>query len=510
MTRVIRMRVLALSLTVWIYRSSRRQEVIIFLSISGEHEHASDLRSNDVVPAEESRSVQAGVSDVVEVTNDNGDFESVQVEQISEKFFGSPSSKLISIGDCECHLVSIDCLDAIRCLLGDSRKRLRRVYAGVLTRSVLKESSTIAMHMGEIARDVPLGKIFQSIVTDVWQIWLSTNTIPQGLGNAPDAFVNHERYPFCRDNDLLGRYCFINDFSAEEEFGEVEHEAVAKFGHKSHASQEKKTRLKLESLQRNPFTATSLDYLLTFAHIVRITLNFRSHVLDLYRNHTITVDNIKTKNNSSMHETRTPSVLRSMYAVEMHVSTRKVATKQVPPSQLKGTNGGNQALLRYADFVDLYQSVSWKYLQYSRDIFDYFRKKKEDDGDNYIESPNNKFRAVLGETAIADLWHLSHGEAFIGHLGSRFGKLGWFLATARYNSFIPFFTVDGHSVCCDIDEACGENAEHIVSMENCMGKFWAASSYTSNIDPAIYFSTGAYFRKAAAMDELKFRDAKGV
>lgn len=466
----------------------------------------------------------------------------------SSEFFGSPSSKLISIGDCECHLVSIDCLDAIRCLLGDSRKRLRRVYAGVLTRSVLKESSTIAMHMGEITRDVPLGKIFQSIVTDVWQSWLSTNTIPQGLGNAPDAFVNHERYPFCRDNDLLGRYCFINDFSAEEEFGEVEHEAVAKFGHKSHASQERKTRLKLESLQRNPFTATSLDYLLTFAHIVRITLNFRSHVLDLYRNHTITVDNIKTKNNSSMHETRTPfriaihvrrgdacqhkksgyetsasplnsraqmGATRLCYDTYVYMAALQRMVNLVPADRhiiVYLSTDHSESLIEEikADFVDLYQSVSWKYLQYSRDIFDYFRKKKEDDGDNYIESPNNKFRAVLGETAIADLWHLSHGEAFIGHLGSRFGKLGWFLATARYNSFIPFFTVDGHSVCCDIDEACGENAEHIVSMENCMGKFWAASSYTSNIDPAIYFSTGAYFRKAAAMDELKFRDAKGV
>ena len=463
------------------------------------------------------------------------------------EFFGSPASTLISIGDCECRLVSIDCLDSIRCLPGNTQQQLRLVYEGVLTRSVVKESSTIGTNMGAVVADMPLGKIFQLIVTDVWQTWLSTNTIPQGLGNEPDAFVNHERYPFCQKNNLLGRYCFVNDFSAEEEYGQIERDAVAKFRHTRHSPQEKETKLKLTSLQRYPFAATSLDYLLTFANIARITLNFRSHVLDLYHNHTITIDNRRT-NKTSLHKKRTPfrvaihvrrgdacqhkksgyeisasplnsraqmGATRLCYDTAVYMSALQRIVRLVPAHRhviVYLSTDHSQSLMEEikTDFKELYQSVSWKYLQYSRNIFDYFRGKKEDDGDNYIESPANKFRDLLGETAIADLWHLSHGEVFIGHLGSRFGKLGWFLATARYNSFIPFFTVDGHSVCCDIDEACGDNAEHVVSMENCIGKFWAASEYTSNIDPYIYFTTGAYFRKAAAMDELKFRGSIGM
>ena len=62
----------------------------------------------------------------------------------------------------------------------------------------------------------------------------------------------------------------------------------------------------------------------------------------------------------------------------------------------------------------------------------------------------------------------SHGQVFIGHLGSRFGKVGWLLATARFHTFIPFFSVDGHSFCCDVDEHCARMKPYVSDMENCM------------------------------------------
>ena len=80
----------------------------------------------------------------------------------------------------------------------------------------------------------------------------------------------------------------------------------------------------------------------------------------------------------------------------------------------------------------------WHFLNYSRHHFNYDTDSIEDE-DNHMKQP------VLGETAVADLWLLSHGHAFVGHLGSRFGKVAWLLATSRHNTFIPFFTVDGHS-----------------------------------------------------------------
>ena len=392
--------------------------------------------------------------------------------------------------------------------------------------------------MGVVVADMPLGKILQLISMEVWRLWLSTNVIPEGLGNAPDAFVDHMRYPFCQENNLLGRRCFINDFAAEEQYGDLEQEAIAKYQH-TQVIQAKTSRSNLEALQRNPFKATPLDYLLTFSHMVRITLNLRSHVHDLYHNHTVTVD---MKKRGPIHEKETLRVAmhvrrgdscghmtsgyetraspldsraqmgttRLCYETSVYMTALQRIISSFPDRHIIVylSTDFSQSLIDdiMTDFVDLYHSVSWKYLQYPRSIFVY------DEGDEgiYIENPENKFRGILGETAVADLWHLSHGEVFIGHLGSRFGKLGWFLATARYNSFIPFFTVDGHSICCDIDEACGEYAQYVVSMENCIGKFWADSVYTSNIDPNIYFTTGAYFRKAAAMHELKFRRKKGV
>lgn len=80
----------------------------------------------------------------------------------------------------------------------------------------------------------------------------------------------------------------------------------------------------------------------------------------------------------------------------------------------------------------------WHFMNYSREVFQYNAPMIESD-------LNQANQPTLGETAVADLWHLSHGHAFVGHLGSRFGKVSWLLATARQNAFIPFFTVDGHS-----------------------------------------------------------------
>jgi hypothetical protein len=86
----------------------------------------------------------------------------------------------------------------------------------------------------------------------------------------------------------------------------------------------------------------------------------------------------------------------------------------------------------YNDVVD-----QWKFLNYSRNIFQYEQA--------VIEDEENTKRPILGETAVSDLWHLSHGQAFVGHLGSRFGKVAWMLAISRHGAFIPYFSVDGHS-----------------------------------------------------------------
>lgn len=159
-------------------------------------------------------------------------------------------------------------------------------------------------------------------------------------------------------------------------------------------------------------------------------------------------------------------------------------------------------------FSELYQTVSWKYLDYSRDVFHY-NADGAWDGTGFIESPTNQNKAFLGETAVADIWHLSHGQVFIGHLGSRFGKVGWWQATARHNTFVPFYTVDGHSICCDIDENCGAMAPYVVSMENCIAIYYANSKFnTERFNESEYWLKGATFRSLAADEENKFRQTR--
>ena len=90
-------------------------------------------------------------------------------------------------------------------------------------------------------------------------------------------------------------------------------------------------------------------------------------------------------------------------------------------------------------FDDNFYGVDkWHFLNYTRDFFNYTADSIEAE-ENIANQP------FLGESAIADLWLLSHGHAFVGHMGSRFGKVAWLLATARRNDFVPFFSVDGHS-----------------------------------------------------------------
>jgi len=102
----------------------------------------------------------------------------------------------------------------------------------------------------------------------------------------------------------------------------------------------------------------------------------------------------------------------------------------------------------------------WHFLNYPREAFGY-KAISIESGANAENQP------FLGETAVADLWLLTHGDAFVGHMGSRFGKVSWLLAMARRNAFVPYFSVDGHSFCCEIDEACGEMKPYI-TIDNCL------------------------------------------
>jgi hypothetical protein len=125
----------------------------------------------------------------------------------------------------------------------------------------------------------------------------------------------------------------------------------------------------------------------------------------------------------------------------------------------------------------------WYFLNITRDHFNVKTDTIEAE-ENFENQPK------LGETAVTDIWLLSHGHAFVGHLGSRFGKVSWLLATARRNSFIPFFSVDGHSFCCEIDENCAK-AKPFITANNCLTFGHEYSEY----DHEDYWELGSVARK---------------
>jgi hypothetical protein len=380
----------------------------------------------------------------------------------------------------------------------------------------------------------------QYVTISVWKQWLTNNSIPTKLISKPDMFVNESQYPICVEFGLHGRDCFLNEFSTDDNTENNKYELQVKKDFSQYYELDRMAAINsITKLQANPLNVSTLVYLIAFSQISRITFDLRPHMLDIYDKYleTIEKETMHSANDVfrvSMHLRRGDSCRHETTGYEMKASPLHSPAQAGSYRRCYDTKVYMDALQNVLDlqpkrnvivylatdhvgeimdeiksrFPQLYQSVTWKYLKYPRQYFNY--NNGSFDGRNYIESPENVYAANLGETAATDIWHLSHGQVYIGHLGSRFGKLAWWQSTARYHSFVPYFSVDGHSVCCDIDEACGLVAKYIVSMENCLSIFWPASLYFNILDQDGYFSLGAHFRKAAALDEMKFRAATKV
>jgi len=344
-------------------------------------------------------------------------------------------------------------------------------------------------------------------------------------------------------NNLKGRKCFVEDFTTFEEEVSDDSDVESSFVRRKRLIEMKENLLEL---QQRPLHASPLTYLLAYCHISRITLQLRPFVLDLYQSHLREVSDPDHNESSAipfkvgLHVRRgdacghsktgyedvaskldsIPQVshLRKCYQTNVYLKALRKILKNLKKRKEEyqlvvylATDHSSSLLkeIEEAD-PDLYASTTWMYLEYSRDLFDYLPKEL-DPLAYFIESPENPNKAVLGESAILDIHHLSHGiDAFVGHLGSRFGKLGWYQAISVRNGFVPFFTVDGHSACCDIDENCGKMAKDgaIVSMENCLGLFYPQiDEFRNNQTETDYWvdGIGATHRKLAAKAERVWR-----
>ena len=453
--------------------------------------------------------------------------EKVTMDVYDEGIIGSPNSTLIEIGHCSCELVSIDCLHTIECL-PDPGTSWKNIQEGTIKRRALQKT---AIFWDAVIKDdydwAPLGKSMQATSIKLWREWMLTNHLPLGFFSRNESFVNETFYPFCLQNRLRGRACFFREFGARELFGQLELEAIKRHG-KGNDNDVARAKEQLQSLRDNPYNVTSYSYLLHFSHMSRIALNMRDFLIETHNKRLRVIRSKDAHSNVlsvSIHVRRGDacqhalsgysrkasrldseaqmSVERLCYDTSVYITALQKVRSLTIGRHIEvyiATDHMTDLLAEIKrDYRPIYDAVTWKYVDYSRTLFNYSQGMTE--GENYIEWSVNM--AQLGETAVVDIWHLSHGQVFIGHLGSRFGKLSWWQAIARHNSFVPFFTVDGHSVCCDIDEACGRVSPAIVSMENCLVFARDESEYLN--DPEVYWSEGSMVRFQAADFELKHR-----
>ena len=451
---------------------------------------------------------------------------------VNHGIIGSPNSTIIVTGSCSCELVSIDCLDAIACLPTTAETGLKRIQEGIIKRRAVQRNAIYwGAHIEDEYSWAPMGKAMQSISIKLWREWMITNHLPLALVSRNETFVNETWYPYCVRRGLKGRACFFSGFGDEEPFGDLEREALARHG-RGTAIERAAARQELRLLREFPYDASPYSYLLHFSHVSRIALNMRSFLMDIYdkRVRTIPGKGANSKNvlrvalhvrrgDACSHELDGYSQKASpLYSDAQFSGTRLCYDTSVYMTALQRVRSiaaGRHIVVYIAtdhmtSLLDeiqkthrtLYDAVTWKFVDYSRNLFNYSSNLMFET--RFIEwAPN---AAELGETAVVDIWHLSHGQIFIGHLGSRFGKLSWWQATSRHNSFVPFYSVDGHSVCCDIDEACGSMSLAIVSMENCLTFDREHSNF--RVDAATYWTKGSTVRFQAALQEAEHRLAR--
>lgn len=431
-----------------------------------------------------------------------------------------------TIETCRCDLISINCLDSIRCLRQDTRTEQYAATLGIMTREWIKQTATfLDEEDGQFDND-PIGKATQTQARDAWQQWFKYRILPKGFGPSHQSiFVNETWYPFCQKHGLHGKSCFFRNLDAEEDFDQFELDALE--NNKRYISEKIENDTKNDIIQfrynRLPDRFPALGYLLSFAHIVRIGFNRQTPILNTYKRH---IQRVVASSPStdrvirvSLHMRRADSCdhrkdgyeetaseldsnaqqsgYRLCYATGVYMDAlyRVQALAEGKPRldiYLSTDDSGTVMDEIRTGYPEAYKEWNWNILNYSRDIFNY---------EGYIEGTENHDKAILGESAVADLWHLSHGQVFVGHLGSRFGKISWLLSMARRNAFVPFFTVDGHSFCCEIDEPCGKMKPYIKNMEQCM-LFTHQNIDMSDEELEAYWLHGSEIRKRAVLERI--------
>ena len=313
---------------------------------------------------------------------------------------------------------------------------------------------------------------------------------------------------WCVQRGLRGLSCFLGGTTGDEMVqpsalgGDALRSSPARLP--SHASAAREVNRVQQFRHKRPLQRQKelapLQYMLTYAHVSAVLFSPQPPVTAAYSHH--------LKSIRPSHERRLA------LTVGLHIrradSCTRIKTLQLKPAPLEHMGQHSNSRMCYATsvymdallklyrrygplkvlvssdsssdmvaemraaggaFRQVFQSSHWHYLDYPRDDFSYpeAAAQRKSGAQPFIEFISDKRQqARIGETAFADLVHLSHMQFFVGHLGSRFGKSAWALATARHNTFVPYISVDGHSPCCAIDENCSRALLAMRGMVDCL------------------------------------------
>mmetsp|Transcript_12911 Transcript_12911/g.27877 ORF Transcript_12911/g.27877 Transcript_12911/m.27877 type:complete len:541 (-) Transcript_12911:2982-4604(-) len=434
---------------------------------------------------------------------------------------------VVTADGCSCELISLDCISCVRHL---PRRAEAAKYGalGVLTRRAIRDVTSFDLNDHVGSGQEPIGKLTQYTTIGNWRSWVGSNRLPPRLdASTGSEYANETWYPDCvgdgpGQSTLRGVSCFFAGMhadDADDDIVEPEVEAMARMQISDNITTIDALRMDVSTFQeraraKDYGNLPALGYLLAFAHMTRMNFNLRPHMRQIYKRR---LKSIRNSNAIDPHDDALRVGLHLRRADSCHLSSYETEASQLDSvAQVGGkrmcykTSVYIDALRRVQvltkrpidvyvstddsgsileeiknDYPSVYQSMNWHFLDYSRDLFDY---------QGMIEGVEGNQKALLGESAVSDLFHLSNIDVFIGHLGSRFGKMSWLLATARRNTFIPFFSVDGHSVCCEVDEVCADAKRYISNMENCLAFVYSLSGLELNKD---YWEVGSTVRKTA-------------
>jgi len=378
----------------------------------------------------------------------------------------------------------------------------RNIALGVGVRKQLKK---LAKFEGEAMPFIPLGKCLQQTAIGNWKTWVASNTMHDGYGgHFMGVNTSWHEYSYCHEKGRTGANCLFKKWTGDES------PSMTSSGSGVQITEEEIDQSIADLRRVQHKESFPVDTLMSFAHILRMQFNLQPSITNAISKRAAEINPGKGVLRVSMHVRRAdacdhehdhksemysdaPSTLdsgpqvsgsRLCYRTKVYVDKLKQIYDlyKMPLAVYLATDDSASVIdeIRKRDPA-LYDMTTFHFSNYSRSDFEY---------DGMIEGDHDN-HGFMTESALVDLWTLSHGQIFLGSLGSRFGKVGYLLATARHNRVIPFVTVDGHSLCCEIDEDCSKATPAIDSMENCLTYAHELSDREINKD---YWTAGSTLR----------------